>query len=693
MSKRASTVWKIVGISIGLAGLVWLVFGQTLRHQFVNFDDGAYVYRNFNVTHGITIQQIVWAFTHAVAANWHPLTILSHMLDSELYGVGPSGHHLTNVILHTFAAILLFLAFWLMTRATWRSAFVAAIFAIHPLHVESVAWVAERKDVLSGVFFMLTLIAYFAYSRKPSIGRYLTVSILFICGLMSKPMLVTLPFVLLLLDYWPLGRLATSMPAKPQSAIDRNSLGWLVVEKIPFFAFSALTCVVTLITQQPSVTKVPLMARVGNALAAVAIYLGQTIWPAKLAVFYPLAENHLPTVGIGAGVVSLVGITIAAVFLRSSKPYILTGWLWFTGMLVPVIGIIQVGLQAHADRYLYLPQIGLCLIATWVLADLSRQLRFRRGIVASLALAVLVCLAWSARIQTSYWRDSESLWEHALSVTADNEMGREHLCDAYLEKNRVDDAVREGVRALSLRAESADAHATLGAALARQGKSDEALSQLQTALELNPRLVRVHYNLGNVLLQQGKVDEAIAHYEIELQTQPNFPEGQNNLANALFRKGRPDQARDHLESALKLNPSDPVAHNNLGIAFSQTGDMQAAIDQWNKTLAIQPDNLDAQCNLAWVYATFPDPSIRNGSKAVELAERALQLSNSTDPKIWRLAAAAYAEVGRFPEAIKAAQNGMALAEAAGNSDLVQTLDRNISRFQERSPLRDTPEGN
>ena len=694
MSNRTTPVWKIAGISLLLAGLVWLVFGQTLGHRFVNFDDGSYVYRNFDVTQGITIQGIKWAFTHVVGANWHPLTMLSHLLDCRLYGVTPAGHHATNVVLHTAAVVLLFLVFWWMTRKLWQSAFVAAVFGIHPLHVESVAWVAERKDVLSALFFMLTLAAYVYYARRTSLARYLLVSILFACGLMSKPMLVTLPFVLLLLDYWPLKRFVPSREGSIGAISDgRLRPGWWpVLEKLPLFALSGAASVTALITQHPSlntVNRLPLASRLGNACVTAIIYIGQMMLPRDLACFYPYPKQSLPLWGIALSISLLVGLTAGAWSLRKTRPYFLTGWLWYVGMLIPVIGIVQVGAQAHADRYTYLPQIGLYLIVTWGLADLFISWRHRGIILGALATAALVVLTWCAWFQTSYWRDSESLWTHALAVTPDNVTARQDLCDALLEKGRVDDAIAQGRRALELEPKSGDVNNTMGAALTRKGQLDEALVYLTTALQLRPTLPRLRYNLANVLLQKGEVDEAIANYETELRIQPNFPEGHNNLANALFRKGEPDAAFLHLKAALELNPNYPEAHNNLGIALSQKGEMREAIAQWNKTLKIQPDNVDAQCNLVWVFATFPDPSIRNGSKAVELAKRALELSGGTNARIWRLAAVAYAEDGRFPEAIKAGENALGLAEAQGNSTLVRTLKMNIALFRDNSPLRDT----
>ncbi|HST30571.1 MAG TPA: tetratricopeptide repeat protein [Chthoniobacterales bacterium] len=688
MTTRTIPLWKIVAVAIGLVTLTWIVFGQTLSHQFVNFDDGAYVYRNFDIRQGITLQQVGRAFTQPVAGNWHPLTMLSHMLDCRIYGVQPWGHHLTNTILHTLSVLVLFLTLQAMTGAVWRSAAVAGIFAVHPLHVESVAWIAERKDVLSGLFFMLTLAAYVAYSRRPGIGKYFLVAVLFAFGLMSKPMLVTLPFVLLLVDYWPLRRYRDATA----SIGGRRLSGWLllILEKIPFVVLSAATSVVALLTQHPdrNAVNLPLSSRIANACVSIGIYLRQTFVPRDLACFYPHPLQTLSGSAIALSIALIIAISGSAWILRRRCPYLIAGWFWFVGMLVPVLGIIQVGNQAYADRYTYLPQIGLGLAMSWGIADLLGAIRYRDLIFTAISVTALVAFTWVARIQTSYWRSSEALWEHATAVTPENENAEEHLSDAYLEKGRIDDAVAAARRAVDARAGSADAQGVLGAALARKGRLDEALAYLEKALQLNPKLARVHFNLANILMERGQMADAVSNYETELQLYPNFPEGHNNLANALLRTGKIDEALGHLRIALKLNPNYPEAHNNLAIVLSQKGQMREAIGEWKRTLLIDSNNLEAQCNLAWVFATFPDSAVRNGTQAVESAEKAIQLSGGKNARIWRLAAAAYAEAGRFPEAIKAAQNGLALAEAEGNSALAQTLQANIKLFEEGSPLRD-----
>src|SRR6266571_5542154 len=402
-----------VGVCVSLVVFTWIVFGQTLRHDFVNYDDPRYVYQNTRITSGLNISGIAWAFTHIHSENWHPLTTITHMLDCQLYGLKASGHHFTNVLLHTIAVLLLFVVLQQMTGAFWRSAFVAALFAIHPLHVESVAWVAERKDVLSGVFFMLTLLAYFHYTRAPSNLRYLIVAFVFALGLMSKPMLVTLPFVLLLLDYWPLERIKAQRPD-----IGRQLLK-LIAEKIPLIVLSAVSGVITFLAQRHAIgwtEQLPMLARINNAIVTYVIYVRQMFWPGNLAVFYPHPENRLPQWEIGLAVALLACITTTALVLRKVAPYLITGWFWYLGMLVPVIGLVQVGWQGHADRYTYLPQVGLYIAGTWAIADLTASFR-RRILLGAAALLIIGALSWTAWIQTSYWRDSEMLFTHALAVT------------------------------------------------------------------------------------------------------------------------------------------------------------------------------------------------------------------------------------------------------------------------------------
>jgi tetratricopeptide (TPR) repeat protein len=466
-----------------LAALVWIVFGQTLQHEFVNFDDDVYVYQNPMVTGGLTPAAVAWAFTHPHQANWHPLTSLSHILDCQFYGLNAGGHHFTNVLLHGASAILLFLVLRRMTAALWPSALVAALFAIHPLRVESVAWISERKDVLSGFFFVLTLGAYLRYVRRPkSLLHYLLVLFLFVLGLMSKPMLVTLPFVLLLLDYWPLGR----FPEPARFPIPQR----LLLEKIPLLALSAVSCVITLRVQSEAIQDaqvVPMALRIENAIVSAAAYLAQMVYPANLALCYPYPINGLPPWQIALALFVLVGLSAAAFYWRNQRPWLLTGWFWYLGMLLPVAGLVQVGGQARADRYTYLPQIGVYLLLTWTLVELGERWRNRRLALAGGAAAALAILAACARAQTGYWRNSESLWTRALACTSNNAL----------------------------------AESNLGSLLYQDGRLDEALAHGQKALEIQPDNVGANNCVGFVLLQKGHVDEAIAHFQTALRARPD----------------------------------------------------------------------------------------------------------------------------------------------------------------------------
>src|SRR6478672_2628720 len=481
-------------ICLGLVAITWVVFGQTLAHDFVNFDDHVYVYENSLVVRGLTTEGIIGAFTHAHALNWHPLTTLSHMLDCQLYGLKASGHHLTNVILHTISVLLLFLILKQITGALWQSVFVAALFAIHPLHVESVAWIAERKDVLSAVFFMLTLAAYARYARAPSTPRYLLVALLFACGLMSKPMLVTLPFVLLLVDYWPLGRLG-GQKSEVGSRLQR-----LITEKIPLFALSALSCAATLLTQRQgpnTIDQLPFLWRLDNAFVSYVTYIWQMLWPVRLAAFYPHPNDRLSVVEVTVAIAFLLGVSLLVLYLRRTKPYVVTGWFWYLGMLVPVIGFVQVGEQAHADRYTYLPQIGLYIMMAWAVVDLllGSASRVRRALVGIAAAIAIVCLGVRAFVQVSYWKNSQTLWSHTLAVTSDNDV----------------------------------AHNNLGFLFLRRGELDNAISEFQAALDIRSRNTDTHYSLGAALIQ-------------------------NNLGNAFARKQLWDEALDHLQAAVRLRP-------------------------------------------------------------------------------------------------------------------------------------------
>ena len=557
------TRYAPLAVCLFLALAVALVFGQTLDCDFVNYDDPTYVCDNPLVKRGLTAEGIGWAMTATAAANWHPLTWLSHMTDCQLYGLNAGGHHLTSVLLHAATVLLLFLLLRRMTGDLWPSAFVAVVFAIHPLHVESVAWVAERKDVLSGLFFVLTLWAYFWYVRRPlSWARYLTVIALFVLGLMAKPMLVTLPFVLLLLDYWPLGRMSqrggTNVLVCREDRSDsgrQECLPHLVIEKIPLLVLSACSCVVTSIVQSEVVARLerlPLPSRLDNAVVSYVAYLGKFVWPTSLSVFYPHPGAGLTEWQVVAALLVLGGITVAAVAFRRRIPCLLVGWLWYLGMLVPVIGLIQVGGHAMADRYTYLPQIGLCIALAWTVAHLTASWPNRvwiLGVAAGLAVVLLMGCAWR---QATFWRDTPTLWVHALECDPDNFVAHNNLAGYLAAHGEVDAAIEHFEMTLRTHPDNVDAHVTFGAALASVGRLDEAVAHYREALKIDNNCLQAHYNLGVARARQGRLVEAIAHYRDALRIDSTCANAHANLGVALELRGRIDQALMHYRTALDL---------------------------------------------------------------------------------------------------------------------------------------------
>jgi tetratricopeptide (TPR) repeat protein len=681
----------VAGVCIFLAAIIWVVFGQTLHYGFVNFDDDKYVYENPAVAGGLTLKGIVWAFTRVYAFNWHPVTWISHMLDCQLYGLNPGGHHLTNILLHTAAAILLFLVLREMTGFLWRSAFVATVFAIHPLHVESVAWVAERKDVLSGLFFMLTVGAYVRYARCPgSPARYGLVLLLFALGLMCKPMLVTLPFVLVLLDYWPLNRLGADAGAQPVFRLG----GWLIprrpiLEKLPMLGLVAASCAATLFAQSKIIRwfeQVPFRGRVGNALVSCVAYLGQMFWPSGLAVLYPFPAHGWPRWETTLAPILLIAISAGVFDLRKTRPYLLVGWLWYLVMLAPVIGILQVGPQARADRYTYLPQIGLYLLLAWSAADLCAGWRGRRVLLGGGAACALATMILCARAQTSHWRDSESLWTRAIACTSGNFIAHCNLGYALLQTGETGEAIAHFQKAIEINPDSVYALNSLGLALFQNDHVDDAISDYEKALRIKPGYVEAWSNLGNAMRRKGNLDEAIVYYQKALQINPDFAEAHSNLGGAVLQKGDLDQAVACYQKALEINPGFMEAHYGLGNALLRKGAVDQAISQYQQALSIKPDNAKLLNMLAWVLAICPQASLRNGPRAVELAQRANQLSGDANPVFLGTLAAAYAEAGRFPEAVQTAQRALQLAGSQPDTALVTELRSELQLYQSGLPF-------
>jgi protein O-mannosyl-transferase len=559
-------------ICILLAVMVWIAFGRTLHHEFVNYDDGSYVYANPRITSGLTLDNVKWAFTHFRAGNWQPVTAISHVLDCQLYGLQPWGHHLTNVLLHAATVIFLLLALWQLTDNLWASAFVAALFAIHPLRVEPVAWVSGRGDVLSGMFFMLILLAYARYARSDcfSLGRYATVLVLFALGLMCKPTLVTVPFVLLLLDYWPLRR------TQETGVGVRKSATWLrlIAEKIPFFALSLASCVAAILARAVTPMEVDhaFAERASNVALFYVAYLGQMIYPAHLAVLYPYPETGPNVPEIILALIFLCVVFILLFIWRRRYPFLLIGWLWFLGMLVPMIGLVQIGSIARADRYTYLPEIGLYILGTWGAMELFKSSGHKREILSVAALVITGAFITRSYFQTAYWRDSETLWSHTVDVTHDN----------YIAQNN------------------------LGGTLLEKGQLNEALAHYRDAVQIKPNVPEVQSNLGNALVRGGEVDEAIDHLQKAIQIDPAYAEAYNFMGNALMKKGEADEAVHYYEKAVALDTSYADAHNNLGAAFWRNGQLEEAIAQYKEAVAINPASADMQYNLGNALARKGD---------------------------------------------------------------------------------------
>jgi Flp pilus assembly protein TadD len=609
-------VWLVAAM---LAMVTLALFWQSMRHDFINYDDDDYVTSNVHVQNGLTLENVTWAFLNPVSANWHPVTMLSHMLDCEIFGLKPWGHHLTSLLLHTFNTVLVFLLLHRMTGALWRTALVAALFAWHPLHVESVAWVAERKDVLSTFFGLLTLLCYVRFAQKRSIAKsrdsrarmngltvepgqghidYCLALFFFALGLMSKAMLVTWPFIMLLLDYWPLQRMAHE---KWQAA----RILRLVREKIPFLALAAAASAVTLAVQKQggavmAVESFPLGERVENILMSYCRYLGKIFWPTDLAVFYPHPGYWSMDVVLLA-TLFLCGISALLFVDRWRHPFLLMGWLWFLGMLAPVIGLVQVGGQAMADRYTYLPSLGLFILTIWGVYELTRRWRYH-DIALSVAglTAIILCLGATWQ-QLGHWQDSETLFGHALAVTENNYVAHNNLGLALKIKGQTEEAIRQFQEAIRLTPGFAEAHNNLGIALGEQGQIDEAMSQFQEAVRLKPDNAEVHNNLGATLSEKGQTDQAMSQFQEALRLAPDNSDAHNNLGKALGTKGQTDDAIGQFREALRLTPGFAEAHNNLGIALGQQGQIDEAIRQFQEALHIMPDNAEFHNNLG---ATF-----------------------------------------------------------------------------------------
>jgi tetratricopeptide (TPR) repeat protein len=657
-------------VLILLAVAVCGAFAGVLRAGWILFDDPDYVSAQPRVTGGLRLDSALWFLSHPHAANWHPLTSWSHMLDVQLFGLHPAGHHATSLFLHVLNAVLLALVLSRLTGAWWRSLAVAALFALHPLRVESVAWIAERKDVLSGLFFVLTLGAYGWWAERPGKLRYAALMLALALGLMAKPMLVTLPLVLLLLDVWPLRRLAS--PGRSRATgVRARPLRGLISEKWPLFALAAGSALATFVIQRqigamiPAETMLPAQ-RVANAVLSYWRYVGKTLWPQGLAVYY----QYPPTTnwaGAFVGALGLVLVTAVCVLQVRKRPYLTVGWLWYLGMLMPVIGLVQVGSQSHADRYTYLPVIGLVIALVWFVGDLvthSRPGRIAAAVALTLALAALS--AATAR-QVAHWKDTRTLFTHALAVTGNNPVAHQCLGCAYLEDGKVEPAIAELNKALRLSPNYQDAHHNLGQALAIAGRTEEAVAHFRFALRVTDKAV-IRHNLGSALDKLGRLDEAIREYQAAIALDPDRYLTRVLLAKDLAARGRIAEAEPHLRRALELNPVEAEPRRLMAVMLTVEGRVEEAIREYQEILRRNPDDLDALNNVAWIRATHAEAEHRDGEQAVRLAERARAKSPTPEAVLYSTLAAAYAETGRFPAAVSAGERAVELAGAAGAAE-------------------------
>jgi tetratricopeptide (TPR) repeat protein len=637
---------RLIALLLALATLV--IYLPVVHDGFVNFDDQEYVTENHPVLAGLTWDSLRWAFTSFHAANWHPLTWLSHMLDCELFGPNPGAHHFINVLFHAANAALLFVLLLRLTNALWPAAFVAALFAWHPLHVESVAWVAERKDVLSTFFALLSLLSYARFVKENCRRSFWFALIFFALGLMAKPMLVTLPFVLLLLDFWPLQR------------FNNSTIQRLLVEKIPFFALTIISCFVTYFAQRigaavMTLEQLPFGLRLQNALIAYARYLLDTVWPVNLAVLYPL-PNHLHWIHAAAATAT------AALFLfswlawrmRNNRPYVIIGWLWFLGTLVPVIGLVKVGSMALADRYTYFPLTGIFIIAAFGARDVAARFPFLKKLLPAAAVLILAACVGLTERQLAFWRDSETLFRRDLAVTSDN----------------------------------ANAHINLGAALEMSDRETEALAEYREALRLADDSVNAHFNLANLLTKMNRPAEALPEYDRAIALAPNMANLRNGRGEALAELGKFSEAEIAFAEAVRLDPDYAAPHFELGKTLLKQGRDAEAIDEFRAALRLDPDNFKILAYVAHVLAAEENQQIRDGGTALVLAIKANNLTGGSQPLVLDALGMACAETGDFTNAVEVTQKAFDVASAAKLTK-IEPIKQRLDRYKNHQPWRES----
>jgi len=721
----------VIGLSLML--LTLLVYYPVLNNQFVNLDDNVYVTSNPHVQAGLTTENIAWAFTSLNAAHWHPLTMLSLLVDSQLSikdpqtGLrAPLQFHLSSLLLHCASTFALFWVLQRMTGCLWKCAWVAALFALHPLHVESVAWVASRKDVLSGLFWMLAILTYLRYVEAPSRQRSLTVSLMMALGLLAKAILVSMPVVFLLLDYWPLGRFPHSEAPAELSSTRRfwnktESVWVLLRQKIPFLALSGVFCAITIVSQWQghalrTFSDNPFLVRLQIVPVAYVVYLYKMLWPFDLIPFYPYPVNGLPAWQVAGAALVLIGISLLVWRERVRRPYLLMGWFWYLVTMVPVIGLLQAGEQAYADRYTYLPLVGIFIMFAWGVPDLIKSWSNRRAVSAALAVATLVpCLAIT-RIQIGFWRDSFRLWEHTLDVSTKNYVAHNSLGNALIGTGKLNEAVDHFATAVDLNPKDQISQNNLAMGLFQQEKLSEAMQHLQTVLEINPDNYLAHVVLGRLRMLQGQVEDAVTHFRHairlnpesgdvhlflgqalmtqdnleeaaqqlveETQLAPNFPEGHHQLGIVLGRLKRWPEAAATLGRAVELSPKNPAYRCDLALAFSEMGEPQKSAEQYRIASELQLGWMDNSHAMAGKLLELKGVKLAQNQRALEIATEVCQASGYRNPQFLATLAAAYAATGQREKARQTSQKAIELATASGQKTLAEQIRERGKSYQD-----------
>lgn len=684
---------NIVLLTAALTLLPLLIYWQSLGHDFVDFDDPLYVTENAAVQNGLTLHNAAWTLTANAVFNWHPLTWISLMTDYEIWRLDPKGYHLTNIILHVANTLLLFFILARMTGTFWRSAFVAALFAVHPLHVESVAWISERKDVLSGCLWFLTLGAYAYYAARPNLFRYAPVFLLLVLGLMAKPMLVSLPLVLILLDYWPLQRVSAETLFPP-----RNLGAWrpILLEKAPLIALALASCAITFIVQQRSgavgtFQQYPFAARVATALMAYQDYIVNMFWPANLACLYPY-QPHLPFWHVALAFGFLAAISALVVWLGRARRYLVVGWLWYLITLVPVIGLVQVGGQAMADRYSYLPLVGIFIMLAWGLPDFVengvRSIALRRALdiaLALLAVAVLGILTVLAWRQAGYWKNTITVFSRAIAVTENNSLAHNNLANALAGSGKLTESVYHYAKAIEIRPDYYAAYNNIGVSLSKMGRTNEALDYYRASLRIQPDCAETYVNIGKILVEQGAYDQALAHFAEAVRLNPYLVNAHNNMGIILARQGALPDAVNHFYVVTRLNPSNMGTYLNLIQGLLDIREYGKAVVFFREMLHTRPEWSQPMNSILWALTTRRGFSDQDRVPVLEMSKEAARFDHGDDPVFPDALGAAYAGLKRYAEAEIEARKALSRAQARRQTDLAGQIQRRLELYRNGQP--------